>query len=342
MIPKIIHFCWFGCNPLPPLALECIASWKKFFPDYEIWMWVEDGLEVSDNRLEVSDERLETSLYAVQSETLNSNHSTLTDIKVAHFDVKIIPYTAEAYKQKKYAFVSDYARFWIMYNYGGIYFDTDVEVIRPLDDIIGGRLPLTSNLNPLTSHHGFMGFELDPDGVNTPGKYAPRFCYAVNPGVGFGITKGHPFMKRMIDHYSNLQFVLPLADISWYKTIVAYTTEMLCEYGLKNVKDIQTIDVSSSSLSSNLSPLPSESSNHSSIAIYPSEYFAPINVITGRLHITENTRTIHRYMGSWNVSQVSVNRLGAREIAQIIRHYLPECILILMNKIKRRRYKVRG
>ena len=43
MIPKIIHYCWFGGNPLPPLALECIASWRKFFPDYEIWQWGEDG-----------------------------------------------------------------------------------------------------------------------------------------------------------------------------------------------------------------------------------------------------------------------------------------------------------
>lgn len=341
MIPKIIHYCWFGRNPLPPLALECIASWKKFLPDYEIWMWVEDGLEVSGNGLEVSDERLETSLSAVQSETLNSIHSTLTDIKVAHFDVNIIPYTAEAYKQKKYAFVSDYARFWIMYNYGGLYFDTDVEVIRPLDDIIdvcsarNSQASLTSNQCPLTFHHGFMGFELDPDGVNTPNKYAPRFCYAVNPGVGFGISKGHPFIKRMIDHYSNLTFELPPADISWYKTIVAYTTEMLCKYGLKNVSGMQTVSIPYEEHSS-------ISTEHSIITVYPSEYFAPINVITGRLHITENTRTIHRYMGSWNVSQVSVNRLGVREIAQIIRHYLPECILILMNKIKRRRYKVRG
>ena len=95
MIPKVIHYCWFGRNPLPPLAIKCIESWKKFLPDYEIKGWNEDN-----------------------------------------FDVNIIPYTQEAYQAKKYAFVSDYARFWILYKYGGIYFDTDVEVIRPLDDII--------------------------------------------------------------------------------------------------------------------------------------------------------------------------------------------------------------
>ena len=95
MIPKIIHYCWFGRGPLPELAQKCIASWKKYLPDYEIKEWNEDN-----------------------------------------FDVNILPYTAEAYQAKKYAGVSDYARFWILYQYGGIYFDTDVEVIRPIDDIV--------------------------------------------------------------------------------------------------------------------------------------------------------------------------------------------------------------
>ena len=81
MIPKVIHYCWFGGNPLPKSAQKCIASWRKYLPDYEIKEWNE-----------------------------------------SNFDVNIIPYTAEAYKAKKYAFVSDYARFWILYKYGGLYF----------------------------------------------------------------------------------------------------------------------------------------------------------------------------------------------------------------------------
>ena len=256
MIPKVIHYCWFGRNPLPPLALECIASWKKYLPDYEIMEWNEDN-----------------------------------------FDVNIIPYTAEAYKQKKYAFVSDYVRFWIMFNYGGIYFDTDVEVIRPMDDII--------------ANGNFMGFELDPDGDNTPGKYAPRFCLAVNPGVGFGMEKDHPFMKKIMDYYCTLKFELPPTDISWYKTIVAYTTELLFSEGLKNIGGIQHVG---------------------NITIYPSEYFAPINVISGRLHITGNTRTIHRYMGSWGENNTTLK--------DRIRNIIPEWLFIFNNKIKRRRYRI--
>lgn len=119
MIPKIIHYCWFGRGPLPELAQKCIASWKKYLPDYEIKEWNEDN-----------------------------------------FDVNIIPYTAEAYAEKKYAFVSDYARFWVLYKYGGIYFDTDVEVIRPLDDII--------------AKGNFMGCETDAGKAG--GKPRPGAC----------------------------------------------------------------------------------------------------------------------------------------------------------------------
>ena len=94
-IPKIIHYCWFGNNPLPELAQKCISSWEKFFPDYEIKEWNEQN-----------------------------------------YDVNKILYTKQAYEAKKYAFVSDYARFDILYQYGGLYFDTDVEVIKDLHSII--------------------------------------------------------------------------------------------------------------------------------------------------------------------------------------------------------------
>lgn len=280
MIPKIIHYCWFGGTPLPPLALECIASWRKYLPDYEVWMWIEAHPQVSDEWLQVR------------------NKITQHADKICEFDVNIIPYTAEAYKQKKYAFVSDYARFWIMYKYGGIYFDTDVEVIRPMNDII--------------EKENFMGFEMDPDGENTPGKYAPGFCFDVALGLGYGLEKGHPFMKHMMEYYHELSFTFNRHD-PWLKTIVAYTTEELCKLGLQNKKGIQVVD---------------------NITIYPREYFAPINVITNRLHITQNTRTIHRYMGSWTKSgkNSSINR---------IKRFIPEWILILNNKIKRRKYRIR-
>lgn len=95
MIPKKIHYCWFGRNPKPKLAEKCIASWKKFCPDYEIIEWNEDN-----------------------------------------FDVNMNGYTRMCYEQKKYAFLSDYVRLLVVAEYGGVYFDTDVEVIKPIDHLL--------------------------------------------------------------------------------------------------------------------------------------------------------------------------------------------------------------
>ena len=278
MIPKIIHYCWFGGNPLPELAQKCIASWRKYLPDYEIWQWVE-GSPLHEN---------ETLRY--------ENENKMCD-KVMEFDVEMIPYTAEAYRQKKYAFVSDYARFWILYKYGGLYFDTDVEVIRPMGEII--------------AKGNFMGFEANPDGENDPQRYAPRYAYAVNPGVGVGMEAGHPFLKRMLDKYATLEYDTPI--FPWGKTIVAYTTEELCYSGLKNIKGVQEVE---------------------GIHVYPSEYFSPIDIVTNRLHVTENTVSIHRFTGTWGDKR-------HHSWKEQVKEFLPEWLFYINNKIKRRRYKIK-
>lgn len=166
MIPKIIHYCWFGRNPLPELAVKCIASWKKYLPDYEIKEWNEDN-----------------------------------------FDVNIVPYTTEAYRAKKYAFVSDYARFWVLYKYGGIYFDTDVEVIKNMDDII--------------SKGAFMGCELCPDKEN--GGLKP----AIAPGLGLGVEPENEFYKKIIDSYKNKHLFNFKGLIT--ETVVGIVTKLFME-----------------------------------------------------------------------------------------------------------------
>lgn len=228
MIPKIIHYCWFGRGPLPELAQKCIASWKKYLPDYEIKEWNEDN-----------------------------------------FDVNIIPYTAEAYKAKKYAFVSDYARFWILYRYGGIYFDTDVEVIRPIDDII--------------EKGNFMGIETDPK----PQLKADASEASVNPGLGMGVAPGLGIIKKMLDYYVGRHFEFVPGGIGQL-TIVHIATEVLLKSGLKLQQGIQQVD---------------------NIWIYPAEYFCPINLKTDRIHVKPNTRTIHHYAGTWQDKHFSFKEL---------------------------------
>ena len=95
MIPKVIHYCWFGKNPLPKMAQRCIKSWKKYCPDYEIIEWNEDN-----------------------------------------FDINCCAYVKEAYEAKKWAFVSDFARLYVLVNHGGVYMDTDVELVKSLDSFL--------------------------------------------------------------------------------------------------------------------------------------------------------------------------------------------------------------
>ena len=228
MIPKVIHYCWFGRNPLPESAKKCIASWRKHLPDYEIKEWNEDN-----------------------------------------FDVNIIPYTKEAYETKKYAFVSDYARFWILNHHGGIYFDTDVEVIRPMDEIIA-RGP-------------FMGREA--------GAVIKDICDAkvvgngsdtglgVAPGLGLGVNPGLGLYKDFLDLYNTLKFRKEDGTLNT-KTIVSYTTEILLKYGLDGNND--------------------EPQEIAGVWIYPPDVFCPMDhTQANMLNITNRTVSIHHYDCSW-------------------------------------------
>ncbi len=109
MIPKIIHYCWFGGKAMPELALKCIESWKKYLPEYELRLWNEASL----------------------SQTL----SPLKGGEDCWLDI-VPPYVKEAYEARKFAFVTDYVRLWALEREGGIYMDTDVEILRPLDDLM--------------------------------------------------------------------------------------------------------------------------------------------------------------------------------------------------------------
>lgn len=233
-LPKVIHYCWFGGNPLPESAKKCIASWRKFFPDYEIKEWNE-----------------------------------------SNFDVNCIPYTSEAYAAKKYAFVSDYARNKIIYEHGGVYFDTDVEVIAPMDDIL--------------ARGAYMGFEINP--------CKSRKYGAVASGLGIAATPGHIVYAQIIDYYRNLHFILPDGTQNITDAVVNITTRILVKNGLTNIEGIQSV-------------------KH--IYIYPSDYFNPLDDATGKLHKTDNTRTIHWFTKTWmntSPTKTKIKRLIRRTFA---------------------------
>lgn len=96
MIPKIIHYCWFGRGEMPELAQQCIASWHHYMPDWQYRLWNEDNFDIQDTPI----------------------------------------YVQEAYAAYKYAFVSDYVRLWALEHEGGLYMDVDFEVFRPFDDLM--------------------------------------------------------------------------------------------------------------------------------------------------------------------------------------------------------------
>ena len=136
-IPKTIHYCWFGGNPLPEMAVACIESWKKYCPDYEIIEWNETNFPMDYN-----------------------------------------DYVKEAYEAKKWAFVSDVARLYALVNHGGVYMDTDVEVVKPIDDIL--------------KYSAVSGFESSGD---------------VPTGL-MACEKGHPFFKKLLEDYEGDHFIM--------------------------------------------------------------------------------------------------------------------------------------
>ncbi len=143
MIPKTIHYCWFGCNEKSPLVKKCIASWKKKCPDYKIIEWNETNFDITQNT-----------------------------------------YAKEAYLSERWAFVTDYARLRIVFEHGGVYLDTDVELLKPLDELLD---------NP-----AFFGLE-DTGMINT--------------GLGFGAESGNAIIKCMLQDYESIHFQCPDGSI---------------------------------------------------------------------------------------------------------------------------------
>ena len=170
MIPKIIHYCWFGGKPLSKLTKKCIKSWKKYCPDYQIIEWNE-----------------------------------------TNFDVNCNPYVKEAYQAKKWAFVSDVARLHALVSMGGIYMDTDVELLKPLNDFL--------------SLEAFSGFESE-DKIPT-GLMASE--------------KGQVLFQELLNDYNEASFYNEDGTLNLTTNVVRITNVCL-KYGLILNNQKQTVN----------------------------------------------------------------------------------------------------
>lgn len=171
LIPKKIHYCWFGGSPLPDKYKKWMESWKKYCPDYEIIEWNESNYDITKNK-----------------------------------------YMYDAYKAKKWGFVPDYARLDIIYNHGGIYLDTDVELVANLDDLL--------------YEEAFAGFESEEN---------------VALGLGFGAQKGNPIIKEMRDDYKKREFIRKDGRLNLIASPIIQT-EILNEKGLVSNGEYQKLD----------------------------------------------------------------------------------------------------
>lgn len=137
MIPKIVHYCWFGHGEKSDLIKKCIASWHKYLPDWKFMEWNEENFDFTRNQ-----------------------------------------YAKKAYENRKWAFVADYARFDVLNRYGGVYFDTDVELLKPIPD-------------EMLAYEAFTGFQSNK---------------RVNPGLVYGSEKNQRGLQKLLDVYGQWEF----------------------------------------------------------------------------------------------------------------------------------------
>ena len=246
MIPRKIHYCWFGGGPKDKLFTKCYASWQKFFPDWEIIEWNE-----------------------------------------GNFDANFMEYTKIAYGKKLYAFVSDVARLKIIYDEGGIYFDTDVEVIKEFKEQF--------------LEEGYFGEE--EEGL-------------INTGLGFAAPRHNKAVRTMLNSYNDLSKIDKL--VAHKATRFGY---MVDSDVLAKINEPQTkcpCPLLNTSALINAGYNVEAGKKLDGVPIYAPEYFCGFDYRNHRSSVSKNTYSIHHYGASWMDAKERRKDMRRRKIAKII------------------------
>ena len=243
MIPNIIHYCWFGVNPLPQEFKDYIEGWKQIYPDFKIIQWDESC-----------------------------------------FDVDSVMFTREAYSVKKFAFVADYVRMWAIYNYGGLYMDTDIKLLKRFDELFEKYRFFSAmeyhqdnvRILKVKDHLTTDGYKKDPNDI------IKEIC--IESSI-FAAEARHPFIYDCLHFYDNRHFILPngcLYDSVIVPVIMGVEAD---KYGFRYVDEFQNLK--------------------EGMFLMPDEYF------THPSKQTENTLALHMVKNSWK-NATMLQRVYAR------------------------------
>ena len=220
MIPRILHYIWFGDNPLTPLAEQCLASWQEHMPDWQIMRWDESNFDIASAPL----------------------------------------YVRQAYAARKFAFVSDYVRLCALEQYGGVYVDTDVKVLKSYE--------------PLLNDTAFIGFEESK-------AHLPGTCV-------MGCEPHCRWVKDMLEIYNGVEFVKPDGSLDLTTNVERMGKVMMNELENERMKE----------LASERYWKRTQYIEKWGLRIYTHDYFSPITS-TRVMRKTKNTYSIHYFAESW-------------------------------------------
>ena len=226
MIPKRIHYCWFGKKEKPRLAKKCIESWKKHCPDYEIIEWNEDN-----------------------------------------FDIQAYPYAIYCYEHQKYAFLSDFVLLMVVYQFGGIYLDTDVELLKSLDELL--------------VYEAFYGFE-NKNFINT--------------GLGFGAVKENFIVREMLQEYLELQIDsdgnFPIQGCPSLNTKTLMSFGLILDGSRQNICGVQILPIDYLNPYDDQTGYLNQTDNTISIHWYSKSWMKTTSVLRSKI-----TKPFHRIFG---------------------------------------------